>query len=63
MTQSSDLVLTRTLQAPRALVFQAFTEPEHLARWWGPKGFAIEVIRFELKPGGLFHYRLRAGER
>lgn len=59
MTQSnekSQLVITRELDAPAALVFQAWTDPEMLAKWWGPKGSAIKVNKFELEPGGTFHY-------
>jgi uncharacterized protein YndB with AHSA1/START domain len=35
-----------------------FTQPEHLRNWWGPPGSSIEISRFELKPGGIFHYRM-----
>lgn len=52
------LTLSRTLDAPRDLVFRAWTEPERLARWWGPKGFGISVVRLDLRPGGIFHYRM-----
>lgn len=51
-----ELVMTRTLNAPRALVFQAFAEAERLAQWWGPQGFDITVSRLEFRPGGVFHY-------
>jgi len=53
-------VLTRLLEAPRALVFKAWTEPERLAKWWGPKGFGIRVAKLELRPGGTFLYSMRA---
>lgn len=55
---SESLVITRTLAAPRELVFRAFTEAERLGRWWGPKGLKIEVQRLDLRPGGLFHYAM-----
>lgn len=55
-----ELVITRTFAAPHELVWRAWTEPERLARWWGPKGSAVEVVSFDLRPGGLFLYRLRA---
>jgi uncharacterized protein YndB with AHSA1/START domain len=57
---SREFVMTRTFDAPRSLVFQAFAESDRLARWWGPKGFAIEVARHEFQPGGVFHYRMAA---
>jgi uncharacterized protein YndB with AHSA1/START domain len=61
MTQTS-LVLQRLLDAPRPLVFEAFTRPHHLLRWFGPKGCAIDVHRFELRPGGVFLYSMQVGE-
>ena len=53
------LVLTRTLDAPCHLVFQAWTEPQHLANWWGPAGMEVRVLRHDLRPGGIFHYSMR----
>ncbi len=53
-------MITREFDAPRALVFKAWTEAERLARWWGPKGFSVEVGSFDLRPGGVFHYSQRA---
>ena len=50
-----DIVTTRVIQAPRELVWRAWTEPEHLARWWGPRGFRNTFRDFELRPGG--HWR------
>ena len=50
--------MTRTFDAPRALVFKAFAEAERLAQWWGPAGFEIHVSRLEFRPGGVFHYRM-----
>lgn len=51
-----DFRISRTFNAPRALVFRSMTETEHLQHWWGPKGCRIEVARNEPRPGGLFHY-------
>ncbi|WP_341677059.1 SRPBCC domain-containing protein [Niveibacterium sp. SC-1] len=50
---------TRVFDAPRALVWQAFTEPERLALWWGPAGFEMLQATVDLRPGGLFHYGMR----
>ncbi|MGL4612033.1 MAG: SRPBCC family protein [Trueperaceae bacterium] len=47
-----ELVLERTFNAPRGLVFKVWTTPEHLAKWWGPQGFTTTVETLELKPGG-----------
>lgn len=44
--------LTRMFDAPRALVWETFTKPEHIARWWGPRKYAITVHAFDVRPGG-----------
>ena len=49
-------VMTRVFRAPRALVWDAWTQREHLARWMGPKGTTIARSSLELRPGGIFHY-------
>jgi uncharacterized protein YndB with AHSA1/START domain len=51
---SREVVTTRVFDAPRELVFRAWTEPEHLAKWWGPKGFANTFQEFDLRPGGTW---------
>jgi len=55
-----DFVITRVFDAPRELVWRAFTQPEHLTQWWGPKGFTMQVANLDLRPGGMFHYGMRA---
>lgn len=54
----SAFTLTRDFDAPRPAVFKAWTESAQLAHWWGPKGFELHVCRLELRPGGVFHYRM-----
>lgn len=49
-----EILTTRTLAAPRALVFRAWTEPEHVVHWWGPKGFTNTVQELDLRPGGAW---------
>ncbi|MCD9025317.1 SRPBCC family protein [Cohnella silvisoli] len=51
---NNELVITRVFNAPRELVFKAWTEPERLQQWWGPKGFTLEVYKLDLRPGGIF---------
>ncbi len=51
-----ELVVTPLIEAPRELVFKAWTEPEHLMHWWGPKGFTTPFCRIDFRPGGVFHY-------
>jgi uncharacterized protein YndB with AHSA1/START domain len=57
---ADDFVITRELDAPRDLVFKAWTEPERLALWWGPKGFTVNVANIDLRPGGMFLYGMAA---
>ena len=52
--------ISRLFDAPRELVFKAWTEREHLLRWWGPKGFAVITADLDLRSGGTFHYQLRS---
>ncbi len=54
------LVITRTFDAPRSLVFQAWTEPERVKRWWGPKDFTTPVCEIDLRPGGMFRTCMRS---
>jgi uncharacterized protein YndB with AHSA1/START domain len=51
-----EIATTRVLHAPRALVFQAFTDPAHLARWWGPAGFTSTFDVFDARPGGAWRF-------
>lgn len=52
-------VLSRSFDAPRELVWKAWTERERMARWWGPKGLALRVLEFDLRPGGVFLYGMK----
>ena len=55
-----EFVLTRTFDAPRDLVWKAWTEPKRLMEWWGPKGFKMKAAKVDLRPGGTFHYGMRS---
>jgi uncharacterized protein YndB with AHSA1/START domain len=52
------MIATRTFDAPRALVWRVFTDPVHVARWWGPKSIApvSKIEKLELKPGGTWRF-------
>ena len=50
------IVGTREFDAPRALVFSAWTDPKHLAQWWGPNGFTTTTYSFEFGPGGVWRF-------
>jgi uncharacterized protein YndB with AHSA1/START domain len=56
--REDDFVVTRVFDAPRGLVWKAWTEPERLAAWWGPKGCKLRVVKVDLRPGGVFHYAM-----
>ncbi|MBD2355427.1 SRPBCC domain-containing protein [Tolypothrix sp. FACHB-123] len=56
-TQSErEIIITRIFNAPRELVFQAWTDPKHIVQWWGPKGFTTRVTELDLRPGGQSRY-------
>ncbi len=59
-TAAQELVIARTFDAPRELVWKAWTEQERLDKWWGPKGFLMKTAKLELKPGGVFHYSMQS---
>lgn len=56
---AQEFTYTRSFDAPRKLVFDCWSKPEHLARWWGPKGFGLTVAKLEFRPGGVFHYSMQ----
>ncbi|MGW8530303.1 MULTISPECIES: SRPBCC family protein [Nocardiopsidaceae] len=57
-----DIVITRTFDAPRDVVFRAMTEPEHLARWWGLDETDTVVDRAEVRPGGTWRFVEKAAD-
>src|SRR6187402_1142970 len=54
-----DLVITRLVRAPRALLWEAWSRPEHLREWWCPKPWSTDVLAFDFRAGGAFHTHLR----
>jgi uncharacterized protein YndB with AHSA1/START domain len=53
---SHEVVLTRTFDAPRELVFKALTDPTLVPQWWGPREYTTTVDRMEVKTGGVWRY-------
>jgi uncharacterized protein YndB with AHSA1/START domain len=51
-----EILSSRLLDVPRERVFDAFSDPQHLARWWGPKGFSNSFHEFDLRPGGAWRF-------
>ena len=57
-TSDREIATTRLFDAPRELVFDAFTDPKKLARWWGPNGFTITTYEFDARPGGVWRFTM-----
>ena len=60
ITAERTVTITRVLDAPRALVFQLWTEPRHVAQWWGPRGFTNPICELDVRPGGAIRIVMRA---
>jgi len=54
------ILTVRVFDAPRALVWKVWTDPAHMAQWWGPKGFTNPVCKMDVRPGGLWHATMRS---
>lgn len=63
-TEAPDRVLTitRTFAAPRTLVFSVWTKPEHILRWWGPRGYRLSHCEMDFRPGGAWRFCMRSAE-
>ena len=57
--EERELVLTRVFDAPRELVFKAWTDPKQVAQWWGPHGFTNPVCDLDVRPGGAIRIHMR----
>lgn len=55
-TADRELVITRTINAPRELVFAAFSDPEHISQWWGPNGFTTTTANMDVRVGGNWRF-------
>ncbi|HEY4417667.1 MAG TPA: SRPBCC family protein [Verrucomicrobiae bacterium] len=54
-----EIVITRTFDAPRALVWQAMTDPQHVVHWWGPRGFSTTIEAMDFQVGGVWKHVMR----
>lgn len=54
-----ELVMTRIFKAPRVLVFKTWTQPEHIAQWWGPKDFTNPLVELDVRPGGAWRIHMQ----
>ena len=57
-----EFVVEREFNAPRTLLFQMFTQPEHLKHWWAPRPYTIPTCTIDLRSGGIWHYSMRSPE-
>jgi uncharacterized protein YndB with AHSA1/START domain len=57
-----EMVITREFDAPRELVFQAFTDPQLIPQWWGPRHLSTEVDKMDVRPGGQWRFLNRDAE-
>ena len=55
-----ELCITRIIDAPRALLFRLWTDPQHVARWWGPQGFTTIHCDMDIRVGGAFRFGMRS---
>jgi uncharacterized protein YndB with AHSA1/START domain len=51
-----EIVVTRDFNAPRELVWEAWTNPEHVVHWWGPRGFSTTIEKMDVRPGGIWKH-------
>lgn len=58
-TENFELIITRTIKAPRSVVWRAWSDPVHLVKWWCPKPWTTELRGFDLRPGGAFYTFMR----
>jgi uncharacterized protein YndB with AHSA1/START domain len=56
----SEFTISRSFDAPRAAVWRAWVEPDRLMKWWSPPGFAMQSAKVDLRPGGMYHYGMKA---
>lgn len=55
-TADREIVGIRVFDAPRELVWKVWTDPEHIAQWWGPRGFTTTTYSWDFKPGGVWRF-------
>lgn len=56
---TNEITFTREFNAPRNLVWKAYSDKELLAKWWGPNGFETEIREFDFRPGGVWYYVMK----
>ncbi|MFD0713593.1 SRPBCC domain-containing protein [Paenibacillus sp. GCM10027626] len=62
-TDGSILFMEREFDAPRELVFEAYSTAEHLKHWWGPRGWVLSFCTVDFRPGGVWHYCMKCEDK
>lgn len=57
-----EFVISRTYDVPRDFMFKMWTEPQHMQRWWGPKGVTVIHSQMDQRPGGIYHYGMQTSD-
>jgi uncharacterized protein YndB with AHSA1/START domain len=57
-TSDREVVISRLLDAPRELVFEAWVDPKHVVNWWGPDGFRTTIREVAIRPGGIWRFTM-----
>jgi uncharacterized protein YndB with AHSA1/START domain len=58
-TAEREIIITRVFNAPRELVFEAFTNPKHVDHWYGPRGYSTKTSDMDVRPGGVWNFVMR----
>src|SRR5271170_7435424 len=58
-TADREIRITRVFDAPPGVIFKLWTKPEHVARWWGPRGFTTTISEMDVRPGGTWRLVMR----
>jgi len=61
--ETKELIMERTFDAPRAAVWDAWANPEKLAKWWGPRGWESTIKEFNFTPSGIWHYCMKCVDK
>ncbi len=56
--EDREIVLTRRIKAPRELVWEAYTKPEHVMQWYGPNGFTLTIHEMDVRVGGVWRFMM-----
>ena len=58
-TSDREIIISRVFDAPRELVWESWTNPDHVVKWWGPRGFTTTIEEMNVRPGGIWKHVMR----